>query len=211
MRNKEQLLDINEPLRFIFSHSALREDWDSPNVFQIFTLNETKSELKKRQEIWRGMRLPVDMSGNRIQDATINRLTVIANESYDDFARQLKSEIEEDCGVSFKGRIKNKHDRETVKYRKGFELDGKFKEIWDRIKYNTSYKVEYETCELIEKAIKAVNQMPIIKKASIITTKTALQFNDFGIIADPKSSYTTSLDKFESVEFKRVATVGELN
>lgn len=194
MRNKEQLLDINEPLRFIFSHSALREGWDSPNVFQICTLNETKSELKKRQEIGRGMRLPVDMSGNRIQDSTINRLTVIANESYDDFARQLQSEIEEDCGVSFKGRIKNKHDRETVKYRKGFELDEKFKEIWDRIKYNTSYKVEYETSELIDKAIKAVNQMPIIKKASIITTKTALQFNDFGIIADPRSSYTTSLD-----------------
>ncbi len=194
MRNKEQLLDINEPLRFIFSHSALREGWDSPNVFQICTLNETKSELKKRQEIGRGLRLPVDMSGNRIQDITINRLTVIANESYDDFARQLQSEIEEDCGVSFKGRIKNKHDRETVKYRKGFELDEKFKELWDKIKYNTSYKVEYETSELIEKAIKAVNQMPIIKKASIKTTKTALQFDEFGIIADPKSSYTTSLD-----------------
>ncbi|MCG2820373.1 MAG: DEAD/DEAH box helicase, partial [Candidatus Atribacteria bacterium] len=176
MRNKEQLLDINEPLRFIFSHSALREGWDSPNVFQICTLNETKSELKKRQEIGRGLRLPVDMSGNRIQDITINRLTVIANESYDDFARQLQSEIEEDCGVSFKGRIKNKHDRETVKYRKGFELDEKFKEIWDRIKYNTSYKVEYNTSVLIEKAIKAVEQMPIIKRASIKTTKTALLF-----------------------------------
>ena len=71
MRNKEQLLDINEPLRFIFSHSALREGWDSPNVFQICTLNETKSELKKRQEIGRGMRLPVDMSGNRIQDSKL--------------------------------------------------------------------------------------------------------------------------------------------
>lgn len=194
MRNKEQLLDINEPLRFIFSHSALREGWDSPNVFQICTLNETKSELKKRQEIGRGMRLPVDMSGNRIQDYTINRLTVIANESYDDFARQLQSEIEEDCGVSFKGRIKNKHDRETVKYRKGFELDEKFKDIWERIKYNTSYKVEYDTSELIKKAKKSVNQMPIIKKASITTTKTALQFDEFGIREDLKSSYTTSLD-----------------
>ncbi len=86
--------------------------------------NDTfKLIMKKRQEIGRVLRLPVDMSGNRIQDITINRLTVVANESYDDFARQLQSEIEEDCGVSFKGRIKNKHDRETVKYRKGFELD----------------------------------------------------------------------------------------
>lgn len=194
MKNKEQLLDINEPLRFIFSHSALREGWDSPNVFQICTLNETKSELKKRQEIGRGLRLPVDMTGNRIQDTTINHLTVIANESYDDFARQLQSEIEEDCGVSFKGRIKNKQDRETVKYRKGFELDENFKDIWDRIKQQTSYKVEYETSELIEKAIKAVEQMPTIKKALITTTKTALQFDEFGIIADTKASYTTSLD-----------------
>ena len=91
-------------------------------------------------------------------------MTVVANESYDDFARQLQSEIEEDCGVSFKGRIKNKHDRETVKYRKGFELNEKFKEIWDRIKYNTSYNVEYATSELIDEAIKAVNQMPYTKK-----------------------------------------------
>ena len=194
MKNKEQLLDINEPLRFIFSHSALREGWDNPNVFQICTLNETKSELKKRQEIGRGLRLPVDMSGNRIQDTTINRLTVIANESYDDFAKQLQSEIETDCGVSFKGRIKNKQDREMVKYRKGFELDEKFKDIWDRIKYQTSYKVEYNTSELIEKTKKAVEQMPTIKKALIKTTKTALQFDEFGIIADTKASYTISLD-----------------
>lgn len=194
MKNKEQLLDINEPLRFIFSHSALREGWDNPNVFQICTLNETHSELKKRQEIGRGLRLPVNMSGNRIQDSTINRLTVIANESYDDFAKQLQSEIEEDCGVSFKGRIKNKRARTTVKYRKGFELDEKFKDIWDRIKYHTSYKVEYDTSELIEKAIKAVGQMPTIKKALIQTTKTALQFDEYGIVAETKASYTTSLD-----------------
>jgi len=134
------------------------------------------------------------MSGARIQDTTINRLTVIANESYDDFAKQLQSEIEEDCGVSFKGRIKNKRDREKVKYRKGFELDEKFKDIWDRIKYHTSYKVAYKTSELIEKAIKAIEQMPAIKKAVIKTTKTALEFDEYGIVAETKASYTTSLD-----------------
>ena len=194
MKNKEKLLDINEPLRFIFSHSALREGWDNPNVFQICTLNETHSELKKRQEIGRGLRLPVNMSGNRIQDTAINRLTVIANESYDDFAKQLQSEIEEDCGVSFEGRIKNKRTRTTVKYRKGFELDEKFKDIWDRIKYHTSYKVEYNTSELIGKAAKAVEQMPTIKNALITTTKTELQFDEFGITTETKASYTASLD-----------------
>jgi len=194
MKNKEQLLDVGVPLRFIFSHSALREGWDNPNVFQICTLNETHSELKKRQEIGRGLRLPVDMSGNRIQDTTINRLTVVANESYDDFAKQLQGEIEEDCGVSFKGRIKDKRKRGLVKYRKGFELDEKFKDIWDRIKYHTSYKVDYNTSELIKEAAEAVEQMPAIKKALIKTTKTALQFDESGIVADIKSSYTTALD-----------------
>ncbi|MDO8886165.1 DEAD/DEAH box helicase family protein [Candidatus Oleimmundimicrobium sp.] len=194
MKNKEQLLNADEPLRFIFSHSALREGWDNPNVFQICTLNETQSELKKRQEIGRGLRLSVNQEGIRIQDTNINRLTVVANESYEDFAKQLQSEIEEDCGVSFKGRIKNRRERTTVKYRKGFELDEKFKDIWDKIKYQTTYRVEYNTSELIKKSAKAVNQMPDIRKAVIKTTKTALEFDDTGIVMDIKASYATSLD-----------------
>ena len=101
MKDKEQLLSIDEPLRFIFSHSALREGWDNPNVFQICTLNETKSAMKKRQEIGRGLRLPVDQDGKRVFDETINKLYVMANESYEDFARALQTEYEEDCGVSF--------------------------------------------------------------------------------------------------------------
>ncbi|MBN2164982.1 MAG: hypothetical protein JW717_01760 [Marinilabiliaceae bacterium] len=72
MKDKEKLLDIENPLRFIFSHSALREGWDNPNVFQICTLNETKSDIKKRQEIGRGLRLSVDQNGNRIYDQNIN-------------------------------------------------------------------------------------------------------------------------------------------
>jgi len=194
MKKKEQLLNQNEPLRFIFSHSALREGWDNPNVFQICTLNETQSELKKRQEIGRGLRLSVNQEGIRIQDTNINRLTVIANESYEDFAKQLQSEIEEDCGVSFKGRIKNKQKRATVKYRKGFELDEKFKDIWDRIKYQATYRVEYKTHELISKAAKAINQMPSTRKAIIKTTKTALNFDETGIIMKTKASYAHSLE-----------------
>lgn len=105
MRNKEQLLSLDEPLQFIFSHSALREGWDNPNVFQICTLNETQSIIKKRQEIGRGLRLPVNQNGERILDKNINKLTVVANESYDVFARKLQTEYEEDCGITF-GKIK---------------------------------------------------------------------------------------------------------
>ena len=101
MRNKELLLSVEEPLQFIFSHSALREGWDNPNVFQICTLNEGKSVIKKRQEIGRGLRLPVNQEGDRIFDQNINKLTIIANESYEDFARSLQQEFEDDCGVTF--------------------------------------------------------------------------------------------------------------
>jgi type III restriction enzyme len=101
MQKKEQLLLLEEPLRFIFSHSALREGWDNPNVFQICTLNETRSSMKKRQEIGRGLRLPVNQNGERVFDENINKLLVVANESYEDFARSLQTEYEEDCGVTF--------------------------------------------------------------------------------------------------------------
>ena len=103
MKNKERLLDLKEPVRFIFSHSALREGWDNPNVFQICTLRESNAEIKKRQEIGRGLRLCVDQNGIR-QDAEVlgenlvhdtNVLTVIANESYDSFANSLQNEFSE--------------------------------------------------------------------------------------------------------------------
>lgn len=103
MKDKEKLLDLKTPLRFIFSHSALREGWDNPNVFQICTLNESTSTIKKRQEIGRGLRLAVDQTGNRITDTSfsVNTLTVIANESYSDFTAALQKEIEEDDGIKF--------------------------------------------------------------------------------------------------------------
>ena len=101
MKDKERLLSLDEPLRFIFSHSALREGWDNPNVFQICTLNETRSAMKKRQEIGRGLRLPVDQDGKRVHDESINQLYVMANESYEEFAKALQVEYEEDCGVTF--------------------------------------------------------------------------------------------------------------
>ena len=85
MKDKEKLLSFDSKLKFIFSHSALREGWDNPNVFQICTLNETKSKLKKRQEIGRGLRLCVNQEGERIKGFQTNTLTVMANESYEDF------------------------------------------------------------------------------------------------------------------------------
>lgn len=101
MRNKEQLLSMHEPLKYIFSHSALREGWDNPNVFQICVLREVGSTKERRQTLGRGLRLPVNQSGERVKDENINKLTVIARESYADFANGLQKEYEEDCGVIF--------------------------------------------------------------------------------------------------------------
>lgn len=102
MRDKERLLSMDEPVRFIFSHSALKEGWDNPNVFQICTLKDSSSDIKRRQEIGRGMRLCVNQQGQR-QDATVlgaevhdvNVLTVIASESYSEFSAGLQREIAE--------------------------------------------------------------------------------------------------------------------
>ena len=102
MRDKERLLDLKEPVRFIFSHSALREGWDNPNVFQICTLKQSGSDVRKRQEVGRGLRLCVNNAGERMDENvlgrdvhSINVLTVVANESYDEFAKRLQTEMAE--------------------------------------------------------------------------------------------------------------------
>ncbi|MCD6441063.1 MAG: DEAD/DEAH box helicase family protein [Candidatus Marinimicrobia bacterium] len=199
MKDKERLLDINEPLRFIFSHSALREGWDNPNVFQICTLNETRSDLKKRQEIGRGMRLAVDQQGNRVFEKDINLLTVVANESYEDFARQLQKEIEDDCGVSFAGRTKNKNKRVKIKYRKGFELDDNFKAIWDRINHNTTYRVEYRTTDLIRDAVKEIKDLPEVRRALIHVYRSQLEFDKAGIVTGEKASAITEMNRLFNI------------
>ena len=101
MKEKEKLLSFETPLKFIFSHSALREGWDNPNVFQICALREMGTERERRQTIGRGLRLCVNQQGQRIRGFEINTLTVIATEGYKDFAENLQKEIETDTGIRF--------------------------------------------------------------------------------------------------------------
>lgn len=101
MRDKEKLLSFDTPLKFIFSHSALREGWDNPNVFQICALREMTSEQQRRQTIGRGLRLCVNQKGERVRGFEINTLTVVATESYEQFAEKLQKEIEEETGIRF--------------------------------------------------------------------------------------------------------------
>lgn len=187
MKDKERLLSLDEPLQFIFSHSALREGWDNPNVFQICTLNETKSTLKKRQEIGRGLRICVDKTGQRVMDKKINVLTVIPNESYEAFAKALQQEIEEETGVSFKGRVKNARAKAAVKRKKlSAEEEALFKEIWNKISYKTRYSVSLNTPKLIQNCIEALKdtaQYPKVQRPKVRSQKAKLALVDVGVKA----------------------------
>ena len=101
MKEKERLLSFETPLKFIFSHSALREGWDNPNIFQICALREMGSERERRQTIGRGLRLCVNQEGQRLHGFEVNTLTVVATESYEQFAENLQKEIETETGIRF--------------------------------------------------------------------------------------------------------------
>ena len=101
MKEKEKLLGFETPLKFIFSHSALKEGWDNPNVFQICALREMGTERERRQTIGRGLRLCVNQNGDRLRGFEVNTLTVIATENYEQFAANLQKEIEAETGIRF--------------------------------------------------------------------------------------------------------------
>lgn len=122
MRNKARLLDKAEPVSFIFSHSALREGWDNPNIFQICTLREMGAEVERRQTIGRGLRLPVDQTGERVADRGVAQLTVVANESYQAFAKSLQTEYEK-SGVEI-GRVRPQEFSKILLYEEHIEPDG---------------------------------------------------------------------------------------
>lgn len=155
MRGKERLLSFNEPVAFIFSHSALKEGWDNPNVFQICTLREVGSETERRQQVGRGVRLPVDaVTGERIIDERVNVLTIAASESYERFVGGLQGEIEKEYGKDgVPPKPGNARKRVSLALRKGHLLRPDFKELWDKIKHRTRYTVTIDTDKLIEDVV----------------------------------------------------------
>ena len=178
MKDKERLLSFEEPTCFIFSHSALREGWDSPNVFQICTLNQTASEMKKRQEIGRGIRLAVDQTGSRIYEEKVNVLTVIANESYTHYVERLQTETREEYG----DRIlppppANARKRAVAKLRKEYTLKPEFKKLWEKIKHKTRYAVTVNTDNLINDVVEALDKAEI-RPPRIAITKALIQPDD---------------------------------
>lgn len=273
MKDKEKLLSFDSKLKFIFSHSALKEGWDNPNVFQICTLNETYSVIKRRQEIGRGLRICVNQKGKRVHGFAVNRLTVIANESYKDFVEGLQKEIEEEEGIRFgiieyhlfanintkdesgnsayfgtiaskkvwkflykkdyidkDGKVTDKlktdieHNRvelpkaymaqweaikavlrkfasglnikkmgqlEVVKPNKAVLLSPEFKQLWDRIKYKTTYNVQFDDRKLTKKCAEAIQQELSVSESKLVFTKTKVKLGRGGVSATKikESSY----------------------
>lgn len=185
MRDKERLLSLEEPVEFIFSHSALREGWDNPNIFQICTLNRTISTIKKRQEIGRGMRLAVNQNGERVFDEQINRLTVVANESYRQYVDRLQKEYIDEVGSGQEPpKPKNARRRRIVKLKKGFELNPEFIELWERIAKKTRYRINLDEEALIDICAAAVHLISITpikirtERGKLTTISENGQFDD---------------------------------
>ncbi len=176
MKDKERLLSFAEPVSFIFSHSALKEGWDNPNIFQICTLKETQSVTKKRQEIGRGLRLPVDINGERVYDEKINVLTVVANESYQEYVAGLQTEFTKD-GYGEKLETTNAKEKPvTVKTTKLLASDD-FIKLWERISQRTKFNLQVDTEALIKNSVEKINQLDV-KNLVVTVDKVELSFGE---------------------------------
>ena len=161
MRNKEQLLSPDEPVRFIFSHTALSEGWDNPNVFTICNLQEVKSEVRRRQQIGRGLRLPVTVTGERSRNYQYNILTVIASESFEKYAAELQNEIQAETGESFAGKIQSARSRTQLNLKPNFREIPGFGELWAKIGPRTRYRLDFSTKDLIDEASERLRRLGI--------------------------------------------------
>ena len=192
MRDKESLLSFPGPadgdderrrrqVAFLFSHSALREGWDNPNVFQICTLNQSVSEVRKRQEVGRGMRLCVDQEGRRVRDGDVNVLTVVANESYRRYAAGLQKEIAEEYREEIEGRSgrplsalgeeeyggilppapRVAGDRSSGRPEE--ELSPEFRRLWARVEARTRFALRIDTDRLVAGALREIGRRPLAR------------------------------------------------
>ena len=173
LRKKEELLSLENPVQFIFSHSALGVGWDNPNVFNIATLSNSYSETKKRQEIGRGLRICVNQKGERVydpldvkDDERINRLNVFPNESYETFVEQYQSEIREVYGDEKEGAgightNKGKPDKiKSIQTQKD-SIKKAFDEFWNRMSRKTDFSVSFDEEKLVKLCAEALSSIKI--------------------------------------------------
>ena len=164
MRSKQKLLSFDVPVRFIFSHSALSEGWDNPNVFTICNLQDSQSDVRRRQQIGRGLRLPVMANGERCRVEEVNHLTIVATESFEEFAASLQKELRDENGIEFEGIIRNKRERvDLIPKDEFWDIPG-FEDLWKRISLRTRYSLNFTTDSLVDEAVRRLkNCEPILE------------------------------------------------
>lgn len=219
MKDKERLLSFEEPLEFIFSHSALGVGWDNPNVFNICTLNESESTIKKRQEIGRGLRISVMQDGKRYRDAEdisegqeVNLLTVIANQSYYAFAESYQNELIEEFGS--KTQIPKPRDaRKTpnqIKLNKAVLESDDFKKLWKKISQKTKYSVMFNESKLIEKCIESLNEI-VVQEQKIQAELNRIQTLSEDTSISESSKYVGSDEAISRVSVISIDFVDEIS
>lgn len=209
LKGKEELLTITNPVQFIFSHSALGVGWDNPNVFNIATLNTAYSEIRKRQEIGRGLRICVNQDGHRIYDALnvedterINQLTVIPNETYETFVTQYQQEIKEVYGTTKAGAglthtHKGKPQNEVHFKRNTSEpIDAAFKRFWKSLAKKTDYLISFNEENLIEKSKEEINKINIADYVAEVSSRSIGEITEEGIKDDFGGTETYALKAY---------------
>lgn len=201
LRDKKGLLAPDEPLEFIFSHSALGVGWDNPNVFTICTLNESESTIRKRQEIGRGLRLCVKEDGTRYRDPEgtkegqeVNLLTVVANQSYHAFATTYQDELKDELGRGVKAPPTRNLNKTPVKLTRNpdrFSSDD-FKNLWALIAQKTKCRVHFNEADLIERGIDRLSSIVVDENRLEISLTYWDKFGDDGDITDRAGGSTRS-------------------
>jgi type III restriction enzyme len=182
MKDKEKLLSFDEKTCFIFAHSALKEGWDNPNVFQICTLNTANSERRKRQEIGRGLRISVDQKGKRVTDEGVNVLTVIANESYENYCAQLQHDYEENGDIA--PPRPTSASKADAKRNNTIYNSKAFKGFWEKLCKKTDYKITIDTEQLVTNCIAhlTIQQFPepniVVVKGRFVMTTFEIKLKD---------------------------------
>lgn len=196
MKSKEKLISFEESTEFIFSHSALKEWWDNPNVFTICTLRNTQSDIRKRQEIWRWMRLSVNQNWEREFNKEINKLTVVVNESYESFVTNYQKDLEENYWYSSSDsknvvdNISNEDKIQTFTLKEENIKTQSFKNFWNAINKKTFFYIRFKQEDLINASISKIN--------SEISNYT-IQWQNFNIW-EIEMIYNDELKTFQALE-----------
>ena len=205
LRDKEAILDLSNPIEFIFSHSALGVGWDNPNIFNIATLNQSYSDTKKRQELGRGLRICRNQSGQRIYDPPstkegeeLNLLTIVPNETYETFATQYQEQIKEVYGSAAAGsRLRQKHKGQSsarrIRRNNALFEGAEFRAFWQNLARKTRYVIAFREDEIVRRAIEQLNRITVPAYEAQITLNRITAISLDGLAADHIGSESVAL------------------